>query len=368
MTIDRDEVRRRKRLTRAMKNPRLALDKGWAEDPLFCAGLLDRCDQLAMVLFPEVRQLARQAIEAADACGDRHLFHRSHGVLSHAYIVHGELYWAGKTLEDVRERALACCPRCRADHFRRLGDLLGEDGRLDEALSVLGRALEAGGRHLDDDARGRIHYDRGVIHFLRGNRRRALADAASTLELVDLSSPRGLSVDTAAFAPIYVAGGDPEDDAFASAMLAAFDQRIKGERGWGDWITRRTWADAHLQARQGNFSRALTLMKRAYIRLLADGLPREAVAVTLDLGQLRCRRPFLPWGGNWQVAIEVLERCRDQRSDLPEVHREGLKELLGVLADHPESAFDQLVELRRSFIAPVPGVMVERIDRRSKWD
>ena len=154
----------------------------------------------------------------------------------------------------------------------------------------------------------------------------------------------------------------------ASAMLAAFDQSIKGERGWGDWITRRTWADAQLQARQGNFRRALTLMKRAWVRLLADGLAREAVAVTLDLGQLRCRNPFLPWGGNWLVAIDVLKRCLNQRTDLPGVHREGLGEIVGVLETYPESAFDQLVELRRSFIAPVPGVMVERIDRRSKWD
>ncbi len=136
----------------------------------------------------------------------------------------------------------------------------------------------------------------------------------------------------------------------------------------GDWFTRRAWADAHLQARLGNFGRALELMKRAYVRLLSDGLAREAVAVTLDLGQLRCRRAFLPWGGNWRLAIDVLQRCLDQRRDLSDAHRGGMAEILRVLEEYPDSAFDQLVALRGSFIAPVPGVMVERIDRRSKWD
>ncbi len=45
-----------------------------------------------------------------------------------------------------------------------------------------------------------------------------------------------------------------------------------------------------------------------------------------------------------------------------------LGEVVSVLENFPESAFAQMVELRGSFIAPVPGVMVERIDRRSKWD
>ena len=126
-----------------------------------------------------------------------------------------------------------------------------EERQLDDSLAALDRALEDR-RALEDDARGRLHFVRGITHHLRGDRDRALADAAATLELASLSSPRGFFVDTAAFVAIYVGGGDPRHDAKGSAMLAAFDKRVKGERGWGDWITRRSWADAHLQARQGH--------------------------------------------------------------------------------------------------------------------
>ncbi len=365
MTVSREEVRRRQRLTRAMKNPRAALEGGWVEDPKFCAAFLDGAEQLAFVQSREVLRIGRRAVEVADAGGDPHLLHRSYGVLSHAYIARRELYWAGRTLKDVRERALACCPRCRSDHFRRLGDLLGEEGRLDDSLAALGQALEAGGCELDADARGRIHYLRGISHHLRGDRRRALADAGSTLELVDLASPRGFFVDSPALIAVFAGGGDPQDDALGSALLAAFEQRIKGLRGWGDWTARRMWADAHLQARLGRFECALPLMRRAYLRLLAGGLPREAVAVTLDLGQLYCRAG-LPSARNWKAAKAALERCLARRADLPEAHRTGLGAILDVLEHYPESAFEEMVQLRRSFIAPVPGVMAERIGPR-EW-
>lgn len=359
MTLSREEIRRRKRLTWALKAPHLALEGGWVEDPKFCAGFLDGCDQLVFVQANQVIEIARRAVEAADACGDPHLLNRSYGVLAHAYAARRDYYWAHQTLAAARERALACCPRCRSDHFHRLGDLLMEKRRLDDSLAVLDRALEAG-RELSADARGRIHFVRGITHHLLGNRGRALADAGATLELVDLSSPRGYFVDTGACIAIYVAGGDPEHDTLGSSLLAAFDQRIKGLRGWGDWTTRRMWTDAHLQARQGDFDRARPLMRRAYTRLLADGLPREAIAAALDAGQLRCRTG-LPSPRNWQAAIELAERCLARRPDLDAGHRDGLSEILGVLADHPEDAFRQMVELRRSFVAPVPGVMAERI-------
>ena len=314
---------------------------------------------MALVQVPALLEIARRAVEIADAHGDAHLFHRGHGVLSHAYVARGEFYWAHKTLTDVRELALACCPSCRADHLGRLGDLLMEERRHDSLLA-LDRALDAAAE-LPDDARGRIHFVRGVTHHLHGHRDRALADAAATLELTPLSSPRGYFVDTAAFVAIYVKGGDPRHDEKASAMLAAFDARVKGERGWGDWITRRSWADAHLQARQGKFTRARALMRSAYARLLADGLAREAAACALDLGQLTCRAWDLPPARYWRQAIDVIQRCLDRRADLTVAHREGLSEILRVLESHPESAFSEMVELRRSVLAPVPGVMAERL-------
>ncbi len=363
MTATREDTRRRQRLAWAMKNPRLALEGGWVEDPKFCAAFFDLCEQLAFVQAKHVLEIARRAVEIADAHGDPHLLHRSYCVLAHAYIARGDLYWAGRTLDEVRERALACCPRCRSEHFQRLGDLLMEQRRLDDSRAALDRALAAGGRDLDPDVRGRIHFVRGITHHLLGNRDRALADAGSTLELVDLSSPRGFFVDTPAFISIYVAGGDPRHDVLGSRLLAAFDRRITGQRGWGDWLTRRIWAGAQLKARLGEYSSALPMFRRAFTRLLADGLPREAVAAGLDLGQLLCRGDDLPWGRNSDTATEVMERVCDRRPDLCAAHTEGLAEVLRVLDKHPESAFDAMVSLRRSFIAPVPGVMVERIGR-----
>ncbi len=97
---------------------------------------------------------------------------------------------------------------------------------------------------------------------------------------------------------------------------------------------------------------------------MADGLPREAVAAALDLGQLRCRAG-LPTRHNWQATIKLIERCLDRRPDLADDHRRGLGEILGVLETHPESAFFEMVELRCSFKAPVPGVMAERIGPHS---
>ncbi len=365
MTTDREEIRRRKRLTRAMKNPRLALDRRWVEDPKFCAGFLDRGDQLVFVQAGEVIAIGRRAVEVAEACGDPHLRHRSYGVLAHAYTARRDYYWARKTLAEVRERALACCPRCRSDFFQRLGDLLMEERRLDDSLAALDRALEAASE-LGADARGRIHFVRGITHHLLGNRGRALDDAGATLELTSLTSPRGYFVDTGAVIPICIAGGDPEHDARASALLAAFDRRIKGQRDWGDWTTRRLWADVHLQARQGRFDLALPLMRRAYARLLAGGLARETVAAALDYGQLRCRAG-LPSARNWKAATQLIERCLARRPDLAADHRDGLAEILGVLADFPEDAFGEMVSLRGSFVAPIPGVMAERIGPRGMW-
>ena len=202
------------------------------EDPKFCAGFLDRCDQMALTQAPELIEIGRRAVELADASGDPHLLHRGHGVLSHAYVARGEYYWARKTLAEVRERALACCPSCRADYLCRVGDLTMEEGRLDDSLAALNRALDAA-RELAGDARGRIHFVRGVTHHLRGDRDRALADANATLKLTSLDSPRGLFVETAAFVAIYVDGGDPRHDMAASAMLAAFDQRGQGRARLG---------------------------------------------------------------------------------------------------------------------------------------
>ncbi len=353
----------RKRLTRAEKNPRLALEKGWFQDPQFCAGFFDRCEHLAFVMSPATFELAMRAVEIASRHGDPHLKNRSLGVLSHAFIVRGDLFWAGKTLDDARQRALACCPRCRSDHLHRHGALLGEHLRAEDSLRALQDALEEGGAELDDDTRARIYYWRAVAHFFLSDRDRSLRDVGRIFDLLSLSSPRGFFLDAAAFIPIFVAGGDPQHDTLGSNLLDAFDKRIRGLRDWGDMRTRMIWARGHLSARLGDMRSARRQLKAAYVQLLAGGLPREAVAATIDFSQLVCRG-VEPRGDTPDLAGALIDRCLQLRSDLCEDHRDGLEIMQEVLDLRPESAFRELVGLRRSFVAPVPGVMVERIEAR----
>ncbi|HEX9735221.1 MAG TPA: hypothetical protein VGG06_24890 [Thermoanaerobaculia bacterium] len=53
----------------------------------------------------------------------------------------------------------------------------------------------------------------------------------------------------------------------------------------------------------------------------------------------------------------------EKRPDLDEDYRSGLKTMIDVLGDWPENAFDELGAFRRSFIAPVPSGLAERIGR-----
>lgn len=59
-----------------------------------------------------------------------------------------------------------------------------------------------------------------------------------------------------------------------------------------------------------------------------------------------------------------IETCLARREDMGDALREGMEEMVAVLEDYPESAFDRLVDFRRSFIAPVPGLLGERMGCR----
>ena len=62
-----------------------------------------------------------------------------------------------------------------------------------------------------------------------------------------------------------------------------------------------------------------------------------------------------------KAARKVLADCAKRRSDLTPLHREGLAEMDDVLRRRPEDAFAELVAFRKSFPAPVPGRLGERI-------
>ena len=120
------------------------------------------------------------------------------------------------------------------------------------------------------------------------------------------------------------------------------------------------WSGSHLSARQGDYRRARRQIKSACVQLRYQGLAREYVAATVDRCQLICRG-VEPRGDSPDTARELITACRGHRADLSDAHREGLKEMQHVLEVRPHNAFDELVGFRRSFIAPVPGAMAERI-------
>lgn len=95
--------------------------------------------------------------------------------------------------------------------------------------------------------------------------------------------------------------------------------------------------------------------------MLIDGLPREVVAVTLDLAQLRCRH-WDPWGKNKEATEELIDRSLEGRGDLDPDQRRRLVHLRGyVLQRFPENVFAEFGKLRRSFLAPVPNRIEERL-------
>ena len=176
---------------------------------------------------------------------------------------------------------------------------------------------------------------------------------------LSLDSPRGYFVDTGAVIPIYVVGGDPHDDEYAADTLRRFSARIKDRKDWNDWHVRSAWAGSHLSARLGDFRSALRQLKSAWGHLRYNGLEREFVAATLDRCQLMCRG-VEPRGDSPAKAQELIQICLD-RPNLPEPLSERLEAMHHVLEYRPEDAFKELVDCRRSFIAPVPGAMAERI-------
>ena len=350
------------RLTRAARHPRLALEKRWFEDPAFCQGFFDRVDDLAFVMSRDTLELARRAVEIAERNGDPHLINRSLGVLSHGYIAACDYYWAGRALREARRRALACCPRCRHEHLRREGDLLGELREVPESLAALNHALEEG-KVLDADARARTLFIRSISWYHDGARGRAIADVGGTLAGLSLTSPRGYLVDAVALLAVFAKGGGPKDDRAALAHVEHVLGRIRGLEGRSDLRVRSAWAKGHFHARLGDVRRARDQLELAVRHLLEVGLAREAVAAVLDLAQLRCRHPE-PREDGIRLARREIQSCLTRRADMPDALREGLEEMVEVLEVYPEGAFDRMVDFRSSFITSVPGLLGERIGCR----
>lgn len=359
-SIARERTLLKQRLAKAVADPRLAVDEGWHQDSAFLQAFFDRAEDEMLHLGSRSFDLALRAVELACRNGDPCRVHQAHGLLSHAHIVRGDLFWAGKTLEDHRQETLECCPPCRSRFFRREGDLLGEERRVPESLVAFNRSLEEGEGHLEDDDYGRLYYLRGISHHFDGQRDRALADAGAVLRLLSLDSPKGFFADAIAFLAVFVVGGDTGHDQLALDHTRAFSERVRGLDGWKPVHTRRFWAQGHFHARLGDVRRSDANLERALNRLFADGLDREVVAAALDRAQLRCRGSWVR-DDNLRTAKSTIGRLVRQRPGLAEDHRRRLAEIENVLQKSPEDAFQEIGAVRRSFVAPIPGRLGERI-------
>ena len=350
----------KKRLTEAVGKPEKIFEEAWYRDEAFCRGFFDRCEDEALADHPQAFDLAQVAVKMAVKNGDRCLENRAHGVLSHAYIAQADLFWAGHVLELYRDRAINCCRACKSNFLLRRGDLSGEEREAEASLAALKDSLEEGGSELSDDTRGRILYPRSVAYHHAGQRARAIDDAGEALQLISLDSPQGFFPDILAMLVIYVGGGDLAEDARALDYVSRFHDRIRGLEGWRAVHDRRFWAEGQLYGRLGEVPTAYRKFAYAQNRLLPDGLVREALAVSLDGAQIRCRPTHLR-EDNLDKAWKALERCLKQRQDLDQGQRDGLRALMKVIRRNPHVAFEEIGKFRRSFIAPVPGQFGERI-------
>ncbi len=347
-------------VTRAARDPSRAICKGWYDIPGFCEGFFDRCEDLALQAVPGYHNLARRAVQMAEANGDRHLVNDSYGVLAHAYIAGADFFFAGKVLDGVREEALGCCSRCRAHFLRREGDLLGELREPRESLAALAASVAESGNDLTRDARARIRFLEAIAYHYYGQRIRAIDEAGRTLLELSLKSPLGFFLDTLAFMAVYIRGGDQGHDRAALVHLERFRDRIEGLDGWMEVRTRMSWVKAHLYARLGDLRRSRQCVESAHRKHLTGGLPREVVGSALDYTQLRCRNAA-PRDDDICAAGTVISRCLRERPDLAEGHRTGLEEMEKILERYPEDAFRELRTFRRTVVSPVPGRLGERI-------
>ena len=359
----RERIRRKGRLTRAAKNPRLALERGWHHDPKLCAGLLDLTEHQAFICAPDSLALALRMVEITEKNGDPHLHHKSVGVLAYAYMARWDHFWAGKILNLHKPQILACCPDCRSEYFRREGDRLAELRKPDEALVAFRRSVdERRGIFVTDDF-GRFCLARSLGFHFRGDRDPALEDLGRTMRHTSLAAPKGFFLDAAAMVGIYVLGGDPCHDRRGLELIEELARRIKGrDETWSIVRTRLLWVKGLLHARLGEIRRARRCLTVAHRQLVKHGLAREAVACSIDLAQLGCRH-WDPPERNVESAQKVISRCL-KRKDLRAEHEIELTKLRDqVLRKYPYDAFNELGALRLSFVAPVPHRADERIEQ-----
>ncbi len=275
----------------------------------------------------------------------------------HAFIGRSQWQLAAEALESYRQRALECCAVCAGDWLMRHGDLLVETSDPRAADAFLELSAQALGDQLDDDARGRILFLRGIAYHFLGDCGRALEAAGAALALLSLSSPRGYFLDAVAFLACFVEHNkERRFDQQALAVVDRFLERIEGLRRWEEVCDRVRWVEGQLHARLGHPRRAHRRLERARKAHVKRAPHHWALAIGIDEASFFARRtrPEL----YYRSTRRILNACASElKLDAELSNRLG--RLSQLLKEEPYYADTYLSQFRRSFMTPVPGLLVD---------
>ncbi len=351
-------------LNKVDKDPDWAFRDSRCLEPYFLGLYFDLCDGKALEAPYAAEDYAGIAVELAGKNGDPHLINRAAGVAAHALIGSSKWQEAADALEAYRSRAFGCCDPCAADWLRRQGDLVVETADPQSAKFFLELSAGKQGDALDDDARGRLLFLRGIAHHFLGDCAQAIDAAGRALELLSSSTPRGYFLDTISFLACFLEHDDDRrHDEAALAHLDRFRERLKGLRRWHEVRHRTRWVEGQIYARLDHPRRARARLESARKGLVQRAPHHWALACGVDEALIYARheRPEL-----YDHAIQrILKACADNLK-LDATLAGRLARLQELLRELPWQARILLSQFRRSFMTPVPGLLVDMFARGSQ--
>ncbi len=328
--------------------------------PHFVARFFDLCDGKALEAPWVAPDYASAALALAEKTGDRHLLNQARGIAVHAAIGGTRWFEAAEGLSRYQQEAFDCCIRCASDWLRRQGDLLVETHDSERSRATLKLAARVLAEDLDDDARGRILFVRSIAHYYLKDRDRALDDAGAALRLLSLESPQGYFMDDVAMVGCFLQhGGERRHYEAARDHLHALRDRLKGSKGrsWLEVRDRQRWVLAQIDAWLGHPRRARTCLERVRAKHIQHSPHRYALAIAVDEALVYClHRPEV----HIRSIRGILAACKRELKLEPEIRRH-LREAATQLGQHSWRVREILVNLRRSYIVPVPGLLTERV-------
>ena len=354
--IDPGAQRWTRLLTKADNDPESVLDDARCLTPYFVNRFFDLCDGKALEAPWVAPDYAEAALKLAEKIGEPHQINIAKGIGVHACIGNQEWDEAAELLEQFREDAFACCGVCTSDWLRRQGDLLvmTRDPRVSRAYLQL--AANVLGEDLDDDARGRILFVRGIAHYFLRQRRQALDDGGEALRLLSLATPHGYFVDDIALIACFLQGTDERRYyQLAYQHLADFRERLKGHKQWNEVRERLRWVLALIDARMGHRRRARASLERIYTKHVKSWPHDYALAIATDAMLIYCLH--LP-EAHIRSIQSTLKRCKAELKLEPKI-REHLHRAARTLGQQPRRVRQILVDLRRAFTVPVPGLLCD---------